>query len=270
MNLMRKSFKILPVKSPGFGFNVRDYMNDISKLTGCVVYADDTRKMSTFTPQDFGVAGRVMANRETTSIIPIEDFETEELDAYVEALKNQLAATENEHMRDSLKARISKLTCGVATIAVGATTEAEQNELKLRVEDAINATRSALKGGTVPGGGNALLCLSMHLDDELDIAGYSEKKVPQEEIVATKILKEAFKEPFRILAINSGADPSKFEEKQYLNYGFNARTREYTKLREAGIIDPTLVVKATIENSVAIASIILTTQATIIAEDKGD
>lgn len=271
VNLMKKVFRICPVKSPGFGFNVRDYMNDIAKLTGCVVYADDTRRMSTFTPDDFGFATKVIANRECTCILTDKDS-SEGLDEYVTALRNQLENTENEHMRDSLKERISKLTVGVATISVGASSQAEQEELKLRIEDAINATRAALKGGIVAGGGAAL----SYIADDLSLD--ENESFSLEEGIARDIFASVLRLPEQQIIKNSGGSPmtitrakelSAETEKGY-DIGYNGRTREYEDLKAAGIIDPALVVKSAVENAVSFASIILTTQATIISEDKAE
>lgn len=271
VNLMKKVFRICPVKSPGFGFNVRDYMNDISKLTGCMVYADDTRRMSTFTPDDFGFATKVTANRECTCIITDKES-SEGLSDYVIALKNQLANTENGHLKDSLKERISKLTVGVATISVGATSQTEQEELKLRIEDAVNATRAALKGGIVTGGGCALACIA----EELDLIKENSEFTCAENYYALEILSQTFSLPEKQIIANSGGlRPSLEELKSALEvrdykYGFNGKTKTFENLRDAGVIDPALVVKSAIENAISIASTVLTTQATIISEDKGE
>jgi chaperonin GroEL len=271
VNLMKRVFKICPVKSPGFGFNVRDYMNDIAKMTGCMVYAEDTRDMSTFTPDDFGFAARVTANRECTCIIRGDEDSREDLDEYIKSLRNQLAATENEHLKDSLKERISKLTVGVATISVGAKSQTEQNELKLRIEDAINAARAALRGGIVSGGGCALAAVSTKISNlNTDFSSREQK-------LAYKIMEDVLLMPEDQIVENSGgsADGLKRdlignEEMSLYNFGFNGITRHYEDLKAVGIIDPALVVKSAVENAVSIASTVLTTQATIIAEDKGE
>ena len=265
VNLMKKIFRICPVKSPGFGFNVRDYMNDIAKLTGCAVYADDTKRMSKFSPEDFGSAAKVIVNRECTCIITNED--SDDLDEYVTSLRNQLATTENEHLRDSLKERISKLTVGVATISVGATSQTEQEELKLRVEDAVNATRAALKGGIVAGGGCTLAYISQAIDPNLQHCDYTSDTAH----AAYKILARALAMPEEQILMNSGCDLS---SKHPLNHdkviGFNGKTKRWENLIVSGVIDPALVVRSAIENAVSIASTVLTTQATIISEDKGE
>lgn len=263
VNLMKKVFRICPVKSPGFGFNVRDYMNDIAKLTGCTVYAEDTRRMSTFTPEDFGYASKVTVNRECTCILTDKES-SEGLDEYVTALRNQLAATENEHLKESLKERISKLTVGIATISVGATSQTEQEELRLRIEDAINATRAALKGGIVSGGGCALAYVGRKmLAEEHDHTSV-------ESCYAERILAETFLLPEKQIILNSGLDPKDIKKETSYFKGFNGKTKEVEDLREAGVIDPALVVKSAVENAVSVASTILTTQATIISEDKGE
>lgn len=267
VNLMKKAVNICPVKAPGFGFNVRDYMNDIAKLTGCFVYADDTRKLGTFTEDDFGVAARVTATRECTCIVRDTEDISEDLNEYVQSLRNQLEATEHPHLRDSLKERISKLTCGVATILVGATSETEQMELKLRIEDAINATRAALKGGVVAGGGCTLYNIAYRLN-----AVALNDTASKEKHHALSILCDALSMPEYQLIINSGDAPDKVlvDHKCYDGkFGYNARKREFCDLIEAGIIDPLLVVKSAIENAISIASTVLTTQATIISEDSG-
>lgn len=264
INLMRKAFRICPVKSPGFGFNVRDYMNDIAKLTGCTVFAEDTKHLSSFSPDDFGSAKRVIATREYTCILRDPEIEQSELDQYVKSLKNQLDHTENEHMKDSIKERISKLTVGIATMSVGAQTETEQAELKLRIEDAINAARAALRGGIVPGGAATFSALAAALSDTLLMES------SQERTVALTILIKTLRMPERILILNSGIsldDQILYGNRKY-NEGYNAKTKQWCVLKDEGIIDPALVIKAAIENSISIASTILTTQATIIAEDK--
>lgn len=264
MNLMKKVFRICPVKSPGFGFNVRDYMEDIAKLTGCQVFAEDTRKLRTFSPEDFGHAAKVVATREYTYIIRDQEFDSEDLGEYVDALRNQLKATENPHLQDSLKERISKLTAGVATISVGAKSESEQVELKLRIEDAINATRAALRGGIVSGGGAAMSHIAWTIEKP------TAEQLNTTDSVALRVLAEALKAPEIQLIKNSGCDPKDFLKNQNpenFYWGFDGKEKAYRDLRAQGIIDPALVVKAAIENSISVASTVLTTQATIISED---
>ena len=264
VNLMRKNFKICPVKAPGFGFNVRDYMNDISKLTGCIVYADDTKPMSKFSPEDFGSASKVLANRESTCIIRDQEIPTEDLNSYIESLKNQLKNTENGHLRDSLKERISKLNAGVATIFVGATSETEQTELRLRIEDAINATRAALKEGIVPGAGATFAYLASKM-----VLSEGTEPTSIEEYKALEILNKVLKQIEIQVCENSGMNVV-FPTVQDRNWseGVDGKTKCWCNLKESGIVDPVLVLKSAIKNSVSIASTILTTNATIIADDK--
>lgn len=263
VNLMKRIFKICPVKSPGFGFNVRDYMNDIAKLTGCIVYADDTKRMSDFDTSDFGFAQRVIANREYTCIIKDPDLDSKELSEYVTSLKNQLENTENAHLRDSLKERISKLTVGVATISVGASTETEREELKLRIEDAVNATRAAIKGGVVPGAGSTFTALAETLEFGTESQEFADKEYRE----AFNMLINVFREIEKTLLRNSGIVPEEHPDRAN-DEGYNCKTKSWCNLIEEGIIDPALVVKSAIENSVSIASTLLTTHATIISEDK--
>lgn len=266
INLMRKIVNICPVKSPGFGFNVRDYMNDISKMTGCMVYAEDTKHIKNFQDLDFGIAEKVLATREYTNIIKSSRIDSSEFEEYVRQLGAQLQATENSHLKESLKERIAKLKSGVSIISVGAQSEPEQTELKLRLEDAINATRAAYKGGIVPGGGAALA----------DIANTMEQSDSSSELnaVARKIMIKALKEPEKQLILNSGGSKEDIKELQSSKVrisiaGYNGKTKSICNdMRKAGIIDPSLVVKAAICNAVSVASTILTTQATIVSEDK--
>ena len=246
LNIMKKIVQICPIKAPGFGFNVRDYMNDIAKMTGCTVFADDTKKLREFKSEDLGRAEKVTATREATCILRSKHIE-ENLKEYVEALKNQLKATENEHLRDSLKERISKLTVGVSTISIGAKTETEQAELKLRIEDAINATKAALKEGIVAGGGAALAKISNDLVNSVETDEFATK----EQAKSYKIIAHVLQLPENQIIINSGGDNFYEGVRPSCNFGYNGRTRQFEDLMESGIVDPLLVVKSAFENAIS-------------------
>ena len=258
VNVMKKICNLCLIKSPGFGFNIRDYMNDLAVLTGCTVVADDTIKLADVSEKDFGLAQKLIATREHTTIVGDPAY-SGDMNGYIEALKNQLEATENQFLVDSLKERISKLSAGVAVIEVGATTDTEQQELKLRFEDAINATRAAMKGGTVAGGGAALAVIASYLDD-----------MKNESDPVLKMCKKVLRLPEEQICINSAISDSAKHDHRYNNpdYGYNGVTKQFENLRKAGVLDPTMVVQSAVENAISVASTVLTTHATIVSTDK--
>lgn len=264
VNVMKKICNICLIKSPGFGFNVRDYMNDLAVLTGCTVIADETIKLSDVSESDFGVAKKLIANREHTTIVG-DSAHCGDMNGYIKSLKVQLDAAENKYIIDSLKERISKLASGVAVIEVGAKTDTEQQELKLRFEDAINATRAAMMGGTVAGGGSALANVASRYDYDLDRIDHKSKL----QRAVFKMCAKVLMLPENQICINSAIDKHE-KEARYLepDYGYNGVSRQYENLREAGILDPTMVVQAAVENAISVASTVLTTHATIISSDQ--
>lgn len=261
LNAMKKIFNLCIIKSPGFGFNVRDYIEDIATLTGAQLFAQNTLSIKNFEESHLGYSPKVIATADSTVILGDSSPETSsKITERIQALKNQLNTVENEHMRESIIHRISKLSTGVASIKVGATSDTEANELKLRLEDAVNATRAALRGGVVTGAGVAL----HHVANTLyECAPTS---------AAYGCLQEALRAPSFQIYHNSGGEedpknsnvPKNVEPK---NFGFNGRTKTWADLRKAGVLDPTEVVIAAITNALSIASTVLTTHAAIVSTD---
>jgi chaperonin GroEL len=263
-NVMKKVVNLCVIKAPGFGFNVRHYLDDLSVLTGCTVFAEETKPLDQIDPLiDFGHASKVIVNGESTVIMTDKDARGD-IEGYVSALKTQLnEVVENKYSKESLANRIAKLSKGVAVISVGATSDVEQQELKLRLEDAINATKAAYRGGVVAGGGMALKYISCEMgkatDQEFSCA---------EARLAHRLMTSALAAPAAQVLLNSDIAP--IETSFISPLGYNARTREYGDMFKMGILDPTLVVKSALTNAISIACTLLTAEASIIAEDSAE
>lgn len=259
INNMRKIIKLVAVKAPDFGINRTNKLKDIAVLTGGNCAIDElNQKVENFTLADLGKADKVVVTKDHTTIIVNE--RTPELVKYVRVLQAQATVEENTYEQDKIKERIAKLASGVAVIKVGALTEVEMKERKLRIEDALNATKAAVKEGVVAGGGIALL-RAFHLrpDDEMKNESIA---------IGYGIVYNALKAPITQILINAGLDCDEvinsIEEKDSDTFGYDALEDKFVDMLEAGIIDPVKVTKSALLNATSIASMLLTTEAAIV------
>ncbi len=257
VNKLRGTLKVCAVKAPGFGERRKAMLQDIAILTGGQVVSEDLGvKLENISTNDLGTAKRVVVDKDNTTIID-GGGSREQIEARIKQIRTQIEETTSDYDREKLQERLAKLVGGVAVIKVGAATETEMKEKKARVEDALNATRAAVEEGIVAGGGVALLRCQKALD-ELELEG--------EERFGKDIVMRALEEPLRQIANNAGHEGSIVVEKVKEGeggFGFNAQTEEYEDLIEAGVIDPTKVVRCAIQNAASVASLLLTTEAMI-------
>jgi chaperonin GroEL len=258
VNAMRGVLKVAAVKAPGFGDRRKAMLEDIAILTGGTVIAEETGKqLEKATLADLGRAKRVEVFKENTTIIDGAGT-AEAIKARVKAIHAQIEEATSDYDKEKLQERVAKLAGGVAVIKVGAATEVEMKEKKDRVDDALHATRAAVEEGIVPGGGAALL--------RARVAIKSLKGDNSDQEAGIRIVRRAIEEPLRAIAANAGDEPSvvvaKVEAGQG-NFGYNAATGAYGDLLEMGVIDPTKVTRTALQNAASVASLILTTDATV-------
>lgn len=259
VNKLRGTFKAVAVKAPGFGDRRKAMLEDIAILTGGTVITEDMgRKLDSVDLVDLGSARQVRVTKDETVIIDgVGDSEA--IKQRVSQIRGQLDETTSEFDREKLQERLAKLSGGVAVIEVGAATEVELKDKKLRIEDALNATRAAVEEGIVAGGGTTFIDIVSALDN-----------LHEEGDVQTGInlVKRAVEEPLRQIAYNAGLEGSVVVEKVKntdAGIGFNALTEEYTDMVKAGIVDPAKVTRSALQNAASIASLVLTTE-TIVAD----
>jgi chaperonin GroEL len=264
LNKLRGTFNCLSVKAPGFGDRRKAMLGDIAVLTGGLVISDEVgRKLETVTINDLGKAGKIVADKDNTTVVEGKGAERE-IKGRIEQIKAQIETTTSDYDREKLQERLAKLAGGVAIIRVGAATEVELKEKKHRVEDALSATRAAVEEGIVCGGGVTLINAVPALDKVEFPAG-------SDEATGVNILRRALEEPMRQLAANAGYDGAvvvqdvRRQQKETDNpsLGFDVLAEEYTDLVKRGIIDPAKVTRAAVENASSIAAMILTTEALI-------
>jgi len=259
VNKLRGTFKALAVKAPGFGDRRKAMLEDIAILTGGNVISEELgRKLDSVQLEDLGRARQVRATKEETTIVDGYG-DKEKIAARVEQIKKQVKETTSDFDREKLQERLAKLAGGVAVIEIGAATEVELKDKKLRIEDALNATRAAVEEGIVAGGGTTFIDILPALD-----------KLNGEGDVQTgiNIVKRAIEEPVRQIANNAGLEGSVVVEhvkKAGMGKGFNALTGEYVDMIAAGIVDPAKVTRSALQNSASIAAMVLTTE-TLVAD----
>ena len=257
VNKLRGTFKAVAVKAPGFGDRRKAMLQDIATLTGATVISEEVgRKLDSATVADLGRAGQVRVTKEMTTIVDgLGDKDA--IAARVAQIRAQIPETTSDFDKEKLQERLAKLAGGVAVIKVGAATEVELKDKKLRIEDALNATRAAVAEGIVAGGGTALLQVQASLAN-IEATG--------DEKTGVEIVKRAIEEPVRQIAYNAGlegaviVDTIKRSEK---GYGFNALTEEYVDMIAAGIVDPTKVTRSALQNAASIAAMVLTTESIV-------
>jgi chaperonin GroEL len=260
VNKLRGTLKVAGVKAPGFGDRRKAMLQDISVLTGGQVISEEVGfKLENTVLGDLGSAKRVVIDKDNTTIIDGAG-ETDRIKGRIEEIRVSIDKSTSDYDREKLQERLAKLAGGVAVINVGAATETEMKEKKALVEDALHATRAAVEEGIVPGGGVALLRAQKALEKmKLD---------REDEQIGVQILARALEHPIRQIAINAGAEGSivveKVRSKKEAAFGYNAQTDAYEDLVEAGVIDPTKVVRTALQNAASIAGLLLTTEAVVV------
>jgi len=263
VNKLRGTFTCVCVKAPGFGDRRKEMLKDIAVLTGGEVISEELGfELKTTTIDMLGRARQVKVQKENTIIIDGAG-DQEEIKARIHQIKAAIETTTSDFDREKLQERLAKLSGGVAVIKVGAATEVEMKEKKLRIEDALNATRAAVEEGIVPGGGTVYVNI---IPEVLKLA----ETTDGDEKTGVMIVARALQEPIRQIAHNAGVDGSIVLEKikdSKPGFGFNALTETYVDMIEAGIVDPTKVTRTALENAASIASMVLTTEA-LVADKK--
>jgi chaperonin GroEL len=259
VNKLRGMLKVAAVKAPGFGDRRKAMLEDIAVLTGGRVISEELgRKLDSAGLEDVGRARLVRVEKEKTTLV--EGYgRAEEIKNRVASIKRQIEETTSDYDREKLQERLAKLAGGVAVLKVGAATEVELKEKKLRIEDALNATRAAVEEGIVPGGGTALLQIQPALDA---LCG----ELVGDEKVGVEIIRRAIEEPVRQIATNAGFEGSVVAEKVKglpKGFGFNCLTGGYVDMMAEGIADPAKVVRSALQNAASIAAMVLATEALV-------
>ena len=259
VNKLRGTLKIAAVKAPGFGDRRKEMLQDIAIMTGGTVIAEDRGfSLETATVEMLGHAEKATISKDSSTIVGGRGDKAAIKDRAA-LIRKQISATTSDYDKERLQERLGKLDGGVAVIYVGATTEVEMKEKKDRVEDALNATRAAVEEGYLPGGGVAYIRAAEKL---ATLKGENE-----DETTGIRIVAKAIEEPLRQIAINAGVDGSVIIQKIRENkgdFGYNARTGEYVKMYEAGVIDPTKVARVALESAASVAGMFLTTECGIV------
>ncbi|UXU58001.1 chaperonin GroEL [Staphylococcus agnetis] len=266
LNRMRGTFTAVAVKAPGFGDRRKAMLEDLAILTGAQVITDDLGlELKEATIDMLGNASKVEVTKDNTTVVD-GDGDPTNIDARVNQLKAQIEETDSDFDREKLQERLAKLAGGVAVIKVGAASETELKERKLRIEDALNSTRAAVEEGIVAGGGTALMNVYQQVSD-IDAEG--------DEATGINIVLKALQAPVRQIAENAGLEGSVIVERMKNadpGVGFNAATNEWVNMLEAGIVDPTKVTRSALQHAASVAAMFLTTEAVVanIPEEKGN
>ena len=263
VNTMRKVLRAVAVKAPGFGDRRKAMLEDIAILTGGQMFTEELgMKLENITTDMMGIAKRVTVTKDETTIVVGNETKAA-VQERVNLIKKQIEASDSEYDKEKLQERMAKLSGGVAVIEVGAATEIELKERKLRIEDALNATRAANEEGIVPGGGVALIRVQQELETKLNSLTFDS----DDEKSGYKILMAALDVPLRAIADNAGAkgdivvDNVRSEADAY---GYDALLNRYTDMFSAGIVDPAKVTRSALENAASVASMLLTTEAAVV------
>ena len=257
VNRLRGTFKAVAVKAPGFGDRRKAMLEDIAILTGGTVITEDMgRKLDSVELEDLGTARQVRITKDETTIIDGAG-DKDVITKRVNQIRAQVEETTSDFDREKLQERLAKLSGGVAVIEVGAATEVEMKDKKLRIEDALNATRAAVEEGIVAGGGTTFIDI---------IPALNTLKATGDVQTGINLVKRAVEEPLRQIAYNAGLEGSVVVEKvknTEAGVGFNALTEEYIDMVKAGIVDPAKVTRSALQNAASVASLILTTEAVV-------
>ena len=263
INKIRGILNVAAVRAPGFGDRRKAMLEDLAVLTGGeVISADAGLTLEKVELENLGQTRRVIVGKDSTTII--SDANKREVLARCEQLRRQLETTDSTYEKEKIQERLAKLSGGVAVIKVGAATETEMKDRKLRLEDAVNATKAAVEEGIVPGGGTTLA----HISEEL--LDWAKDNLLEDELVGALIVEKALSAPVRKIATNAGQNGAViFERVKKCDFevGYNAATNEMGNMFDAGIIDPAKVTRSTLQNAASIASMVLTTECIIV--DKG-
>ena len=262
VNKLRGTLHVCAVKAPGFGDRRKEMLKDLAVLTGGQCMTEDLGlKLENVTLKDLGRAKRLTVDKDNTTVVEGAGKKAD-IEGRVKQIRAQIEDTKSDYDREKLQERLAKLVGGVAVIKVGAATESEMKEKKARVEDALHATRAAVEEGVVPGGGVALLRALPVLDN---------LKFDDDRRYGVNIIRRAIEEPLRQIAENAGVEGSIVVEKVKGGkgaFGFNAATEVYEDLAKAGVIDPTKVVRAALQNAASVAALMLTTEVLVAEKPK--
>ena len=257
VNKLRGTFKAVAVKAPGFGDRRKAMLEDIAILTGATVVSEELgRKLDSVQMEDLGRAAQVRVTKEITTIVD-GNGNKDDIKARVAQVRAQIEETTSDFDREKLQERLAKMAGGVAVIKVGAATEVEMKDRKLRIEDALNATRAAVEEGIVAGGGTSFIQIQSALDS-IEVTG--------DEKTGVELVKRAIEEPVRQIANNAGLEGSVVVEnvkRAAKGIGVNALTEEYVDMLAAGIVDPTKVTRSALQNAASIAAMVLTTESIV-------
>jgi chaperonin GroEL len=263
VNKLRGTLRVAAVKAPGFGDRRKSMLEDIAVLTnGTVISEEKGYKLESATLSYLGQAKKIVIDKDNTTIVEGAG-KSEEIKKRINEIKVQVEKTSSEYDKEKLQERLAKLSGGVAVLKIGAATEVEMKEKKARVEDALHATRAAVEEGIVPGGGVAYLRAIKELD--------SLKGENDDQQTGIEIIRKALEEPARQIVANAGLEASVIVNKIKEgtgSYGFNAATEKFGDLFEDGVIDPTKVARVALINAASVASLLLTTEATIVEKPK--
>ncbi len=263
VNTMRKVLRAVAVKAPGFGDRRKAMLEDIAILTGGQMFTEELGiKLENVTVQMLGRAKRVTVTKDETTIV-VDETTKASVAERVNLIKKQIEASDSEYDKEKLQERVAKLSGGVAVIEVGAASEVELKESKLRIEDALNATRAAQEEGIVPGGGVALLRVQQILQKELETKTFEN----DDEKTGFKILTAALDIPVIAIANNAGAKGEVIVDavrKETGAFGYDAMNNKFVDMFEAGIVDPAKVTRSALENAASVASMLLTTEAAVV------
>lgn len=257
INILRGAIKVCAIKAPGFADEKKDMLEDIATLTGGrLISKEKDDKLEEVSVEDFGSAAKIKVTKENTLIIEGKG-DRNEIEKRIRAIESRVENESSDFMKDDLKRRAAKLSGGVAVINVGAATETELKEKKMRIDDALHATKAAVEEGVVVGGGITLF----HSIRELNSL-----KLSNEQMIGVEIVKKSLEGPIRQIAHNAGKEGSEVIANivgKNENFGYNARTDKYEDLLIAGVMDPTKVVRNALQTSASIAALVLTTEALI-------
>ncbi len=260
VNKIRGTFNAVAVKAPGFGDRRKAMLADLAVLTGGqVISADVGLQLENVTLDLLGQARKVIVTKDATTIIDGAGTPAD-VEARVAQIRREIDTTDSDYDREKLQERVAKLAGGVAVIHVGAATDVELKELKMRIEDAVSATRAAIDEGVVPGGGVAYIRARTAIDNIVT------KLVDADEATGARIVSKALASPARQIASNAGHEPGVVVERiahELGPIGFNAATGDYENLTKAGIIDPATVTRSALQNAASVAALVLTTECLI-------
>ena len=263
VNTMRKVLRAVAVKAPGFGDRRKAMLEDIAVLTGGQLFTEELGiKLENVTVQMLGQAKRVTVTKDDTTIV-VGDETKRQIEERVKLIKRQIETSDSEYDKEKLQERLAKLAGGVAVIEVGAASEVELKERKLRIEDALNATRAAKEEGVVPGGGVAFIRIMQDLEKSIDTVSYT----TDDEKVGFRILLDSLYIPLKQIADNAGVKGEVVVEqvkKLSVNEGYDAMVNKYVDMIKSGIVDPAKVTRSALQNAVSVAGMLLTTESAVV------